>query len=198
MVLYFILEALDVLGEVDRLEEATRKDLKHYVYSLQLEGGGFTCSKLYQENGYGLPHIVFTYSALNCLKILGDDLAQLNKPALIDSVRRCQQPDGSFSSFCNTDEADMRFVYAAIAICSLLGAFESIDVARAIDYIRRCYNSDGGFGLRPGCESHAGAIYCAVASYKLLDKVTELPVRDILHFLTCRQTYNTECTSYIT
>lgn len=32
-----------------------------------------------------------------------------------------------------------------------------------------CKNYDGGYGLRPYCESHSGAIYCAVAAYKMLD-----------------------------
>lgn len=30
--------------------------------------------------------------------------------------------------------------------------------------------NDGGFGLKPGLESHGGATYCAVNSLKLLEK----------------------------
>lgn len=180
-----------MLGAADALPEETKKKLTDYIYSLQLESGGFSCSQLYRNNGYELPHIVFTYSALNCLKILGDDLGRLNKPSLLDSVRKCQQEDGSFSSFRNTDEADLRFVYAALSICRLLNSLESVDIEKSFAYIRSCYNPDGGFGLRPGCESHTGAIYCAVSSCKLLGRIGELPTGDILHFLVCRQTYNT-------
>jgi prenyltransferase beta subunit len=151
MMLYFLLEGLDVLGLVDELPEKTRKDLTDYIYALQLEDGGFTSSRLYRDNGYGVPHIVFTYSAINCLKILNDDLSRLNRTQLLGSVKKCQQPDGSFSSFCNTDESDLRFVYAAVAICSLLNGLDSIDADLTANYIRSCYNFDGGFGLRPGC-----------------------------------------------
>lgn len=28
----------------------------------------------------------------------------------------------------------------------------------------QCENFDGGFGLAPGCESHAGQIFCCVAA----------------------------------
>jgi geranylgeranyl transferase type-1 subunit beta len=153
MVLYFILEALDVLDKLQDINPQ-RKQLVNYVYSLQLERGGFICSSLYRsdsKSNYSIPHIVFSYSAINCLKILGDDLSRLNKKALIDSVVKCQRPDGSFSSFHNTDEADLRFVYAAVAICTLVGDTTSIDIPLIEQYVRSCYNFDGGFGLRPNC-----------------------------------------------
>uniref|UniRef100_A0AAF5Q7K4 Prenyltransferase alpha-alpha toroid domain-containing protein n=1 Tax=Wuchereria bancrofti TaxID=6293 RepID=A0AAF5Q7K4_WUCBA len=34
----------------------------------------------------------------------------------------------------------------------------SINVGKGVDYILNCYNFDGGFGIRPGSESHAGQI----------------------------------------
>lgn len=64
---------------------------------------------------------------MNCLAILGDDFKRLNKQNLLESVQRCQKPDGSFSSFANSDEADLRFVYAAVAICSMAGDLSPIN-----------------------------------------------------------------------
>ena len=34
---------------------------------------------------------------------------------------------------------------------------------QAVSYVCECMNFDGGFGTRPGSESHAGQIYCCVA-----------------------------------
>lgn len=62
-----------------------------------------------------------------------------------------------------------------------------------MDFILQCYNSDGGFGLRPGCESHSGAIYCAVSTMTLLNLANKLPTNNIVHFLASRQTSNLDC-----
>lgn len=53
-------------------------------------------------------------------------------------------------------EIDTRFIYGAFNILSLLGRLEYIDVERAVKYVLRCKNYDGGFGMLPGAESHAG------------------------------------------
>lgn len=117
MLLYFIMESLDVLGKLDHVED--KQQIIDYIYSLQLKNGGFTCSLLYKllDNGsqYALPHIVFTYSAINCLLILGDDLKRVDRKSLVNSIVKCQKENGSFSSFQGSEEADLRFVYAAVA-----------------------------------------------------------------------------------
>lgn len=53
-------------------------------------------------------------------------------------------------------EVDTRFTYGAFNILSLLGRMDAIDVNKAVEYILRCSNYDGGFGMVPGAESHAG------------------------------------------
>lgn len=45
-----------------------------------------------------------------------------------------------------------------------------MQVDRVVDYIHSCRNFDGGYGLRPHCESHSGAIYCALAALKMLKR----------------------------
>ena len=49
-----------------------------------------------------------------------------------------------------------RFSYIAICCLSLLHQLDKIDVEKAVNYIVRCKNLDGGFGATPGGESHAG------------------------------------------
>jgi len=65
---------------------------------------------------------------------------------------------------------------------------------KVVDYINSCFNFDGGYSLRPHCESHSGAIYCAIASLKLLG--IEPPHKNrTLHFLASRQIANLSSTS---
>lgn len=60
-------------------------------------------------------------------------------------------------------------MYAAIAIFHVFGDLDSVDKLKVKGYIDSCYNYDGGYGLRPHCESHAGAVYCAVAALKMME-----------------------------
>jgi geranylgeranyl transferase type-1 subunit beta len=97
--------------------------------------------------------------------------------------------NGSFSNFQNSNEADLRFVYAALAICNAFEDFSFINKNKVKSYIESCLNYDGGYGLRPFCESHAGALYCAIASYRLLG--LEIPSKKkTLEFLVNRQSTN--------
>ncbi len=97
--------------------------------------------------------------------------------------------NGSFSNFQNSNEADLRFVYAAVAISNAFNDFSYINKDKIKSYIDSCYNFDGGYGLRPYCQSHSGAIYCAIASYKILG--FEIPHKnETLEFLVNRQSMN--------
>lgn len=53
-------------------------------------------------------------------------------------------------------EVDTRFSFCAVMCLSLLHRLEAIDVNRAVDFVLSCMNFDGGFGSKPGSESHAG------------------------------------------
>ena len=38
------------------------------------------------------------------------------------------------------------------------GCLETVDVPKAVEYVLLCMNFDGGFGCRPGSESHSGQV----------------------------------------
>lgn len=48
---------------------------------------------------------------------------------------------------------------------------EAIDVDKAVEFILSCMNFDGGFGSRPGSESHAGLIYCCLGTLSITGTV---------------------------
>lgn len=111
-----------------------------------------------------------TYTALCCLKMLGDDLSRCNRRAIIGAFRHLQQADGSFASTSRHGESDMRFLYCACAISSMLNDWTGFDIDRSINYIRACQSYDGGIGLFPTGEGHGGSTYCAIASLVLMNK----------------------------
>lgn len=61
-------------------------------------------------------------------------------------------------------EVDTRFLYAALLCCCLLGKLDALNVDGAMEYVLRCQNFDGAFGLAPGCESHTGQVFCCVGA----------------------------------
>ncbi len=59
-------------------------------------------------------------------------------------------------------EQDTRFLFGAFNALSLLHLMHVIDLQRAISHVQACANFDGGYGVSPGAESHAGQVYTCV------------------------------------
>ncbi|KAL2539935.1 Geranylgeranyl transferase type-1 subunit beta [Abeliophyllum distichum] len=184
---YFVVAGLDILYALDRID---KEAVIHWVLSLQahpkneveLNNGqfyGFHGSRSSQyhltddrvHEQVAIPngsHLASTYCALAILKTVGYDLSLVDFKSLSRSMRNLQQPDGSFMPIHIGAETDLRFVFCAAAICSMLKNWSGMDREKAKDYIISCQSYDGGFGLIPGSESHGGATYCAVASLQLM------------------------------
>jgi len=73
-------------------------------------------------------------------------------------MKKLQQPDGSFMPTHIGAEKDLRFVYCAAAICSMLDDWTGMNKLKAKEYIFNCQSYDGGFGMVPGSESHASQV----------------------------------------
>lgn len=58
---------------------------------------------------------------------------------------------------------DTRFSFCAVAALSLLNRLQSIDVHKATQFVISCMNFDGGFGCRPGSETHSGQVKCEMS-----------------------------------
>ncbi|KAJ0470634.1 putative protein geranylgeranyltransferase type I [Helianthus annuus] len=187
---YFIISGLHILHALDRID---REDVINWVLSLQahpkneddLNNGqfyGFHGSKSSQfdsvDNVVSVPnnsHLASTYCALAILKIVDYDFSLIDSSSISKSMKHLQQSDGSFMPIHTGAETDLRFVYCAAVISSLLDNWSGVDKEKAKNYILSCQfdsvdnvSYDGGFGLIPGQESHGGATYCAVASLRLM------------------------------
>ncbi|PNT69942.1 hypothetical protein BRADI_2g03310v3 [Brachypodium distachyon] len=113
-------------------------------------------------------HLASTYSALAILKIVGYDVLNIDSKALLHSMKKLQQPDGSFMPTHIGAETDLRFVYCAAAICSMLKDWTGMDKEKAKEYILNCQSYDGGFGMVPGSDESGGGTFCAVAALYLM------------------------------
>jgi len=170
-----------------------RQQIIQWLYDLQIDSNsGFSneacgfrgfalADSLFTSRGlyclYDSGHIAQTYTALCCLIILGDDLSRLDRRTILQSIRSCQLPDGSFCASNRLDtENDMRFLYCAVAICTILDDFSYIDIEKILSFIRSSISYDGGIGQGPQLESHGGSTYCALASLSMLGRLWDFSV----------------------
>lgn len=68
-------------------------------------------------------------------------------------------------------ETDTRFLYGALNALSLLGLMELIDVPKAVTYVKSCENFDGGYGICPGAESHAGQVFTCIGALTIAGRL---------------------------
>lgn len=81
--------------------------------------------------------------------------------------------DSETGSFMGDEwgEKDTRFLYGALNALSLLGLLETVDVPRAVAYVQQCENLDGGYGICPGAESHAGQVFTCVGALAIAQRL---------------------------
>lgn len=179
---HFCINGLAILGKLDQCLSSERKaQLIEWVYSNQVHPpllGGFRHSAAHFTPNHTVEesHVVMTFSYLAILALLQDDLTRVNVPHLMAFLKKMQLPDGSFLAHPLDSESDLRFVYSVAAICRILGTNGDLDVEKAIEFILNCQTYEGGFGYRPGEESHGGAVFCAVAALDLwgaLDRIKD-------------------------
>ncbi|TYZ61610.1 hypothetical protein PybrP1_008389 [[Pythium] brassicae (nom. inval.)] len=206
---YFCVHGLAVLGELERVD---KRRIIEWVYSLQVHpdkndrsvnasdcgfrggpfmGNVFACDPAeYTSEQFDTASIAATYAALCILRTLGDDLGRVNKPAVTGALRHLQNKHtGSFSSLPYGSEEDMRFVYCACAISYILDDWSGVDTAAMVRYVNSCLTYDGAIGIAPETESHAGAVFCAVAALVLAGRVMQLGMdqAELVRWLVFRQ-----------
>eukprot|EP00741_Cyanophora_paradoxa_P000472 tig00000405_g460.t1 len=206
---YFAVSGLDVLGALDRVDGAR---VVEWVYSLQVavpaepidaedieglragfRGGAFATPPAGAgpaARRHDLGNLAMTYCALSVLRILGDDLSRVDRPRTLRAARALQGPDGGFSPHTGGSERDMRYLYCAAAVCHHLGDWGGMDVDAAAAYVAASQTYEGGLGMGPGQEAHAGSTYCGLAALRLMGRLGAL--RDapgLLRWLAFRQVF---------
>lgn len=125
-------------------------------------------------------HLVTTLSALQIL-VTYQALDDCLTPEMIDQcvrfIKSNQLSDGSFQGD-QFGEIDTRFSYTALSSLSLLRKLSPEVVEPACEFLMRCYNFDGGFGLRPGAESHAAQAFTCLGALNICGKLNLLSTQE--------------------
>jgi len=179
--LYWGLNALYLTKTLDRHSPEVMKALE-FVKTCQTDDGGFAAAPRHDS------HILHTLSAVQILVILGRCQSEyINLDMCTDYIRSLQQKDGSFFGD-KWGEVDTRFTFCALSALKLLKRLDAIDLCKAIEFVMSCNNEiDGGFGSKPGSESHSAYVYCCVGSLAIADKLELIEADQLGWWLSERQ-----------
>uniref|UniRef100_H2ZE28 Geranylgeranyl transferase type-2 subunit beta n=1 Tax=Ciona savignyi TaxID=51511 RepID=H2ZE28_CIOSA len=176
--IYWGLTAVDLMHCRDRMNE---NEIVEFVVSCQKDCGGFGPAPDHD------PSILYTLSAIQVLCML-DKVEKIDVEKAVDFIGGLQNEDGSFSGD-EWGEVDTRFSFCAVTALSLVGRLWEncpINVAKTVEFILSCMNFDGGFGCRPGSESHSGQIYCCVGALSVLGELHHVD-DDLLGWWLCER-----------
>ncbi|KAI9042283.1 Rab geranylgeranyltransferase subunit beta BET2 [Aspergillus affinis] len=164
---YWGLTALHLLGCPEGLP---REDTVDFVLSCRRDNGGFGAAPGHDA------HMLYTVSAVQIL-VLMDALDELETRGLggrrkVGSfIAELQDKDTGAFMGDEWGEQDTRFLYGAFNALSLMGLLDMVDVSKSVAYVQKCENLDGGYGIRPGAESHAGQIFTCVGTLAIAGRL---------------------------
>ncbi|KAI4188289.1 MAG: hypothetical protein L6R41_002240 [Letrouitia leprolyta] len=164
---YWGLMALHLLRHPDALP---RQETINFVLSCQHTNGGFGAAPGHDA------HMLYTTWQGRTARggYMYEDQSfkqtQTKTTYQYKDISRLQHSDGSFAGD-EWGETDTRFLFGAFNALSLLRLLPLIDVSKAVSYIQACANFDGGYGLSPGAESHAGQIYVCVGALSIANRL---------------------------
>lgn len=101
---------------------------------------------------YQIPHLAPTYAAISALVSLDspEALAIIDVRGIKSFVLSMKRKDlkGAYRMHEN-GESDMRSVYCAISVCSLLGVLDAEIMQDVPEHIAACQSYEGGLGAEP-------------------------------------------------
>eukprot|EP00049_Salpingoeca_infusionum_P019909 m.363261 g.363261 ORF g.363261 m.363261 type:complete len:401 (-) comp21840_c0_seq1:228-1430(-) len=196
MIVYFGLAGLDLLGQTGLLSDNAKQNTADWIYSMQIppdsEGSEDNTHALGFSGGCRLPsafnptceaeawipgessHITMTFCALCSLAILRAPLDRVNRSGIVRALAACQTENGTFQSVATGGESDMRFLYCACCISTMLNDWSGVDKDRAVDFIVNSLTYEGAFAQNPYQEAHGGSTFCAVAALSLMGRLDAL------------------------
>ncbi|KAI9782172.1 MAG: hypothetical protein M1816_001963 [Peltula sp. TS41687] len=182
--LYWGLTALHLLGHPKALP---REEVIDFVLSCQHPSGGFGAAPGHDA------HMLYTVSAVQILATLDafdvlDERGHGGRGRTGQFIRNLQDPISGAFFGDEWGEVDTRFLYGALNALSLLGQLSWIDLSAAIDYVQACANFDGGYGLSPGAESHAGQTFTCLGALAIAGRLDLVDLDKSGRWLSERQT----------
>lgn len=179
---YWGLTALHLLGQPEALP---RNETIDFVLSCQHENGGFGAAPGHDA------HLLSTVSAVQILAMVDgfEDLERRGKGKAQVGKYLAELQNRHTGTFSGDEfgEEDTRFLYAALNALSLLGLLSLADVEKGVQYVDACANFDGGYGVRPGAESHSGQIFTCIGTLAIAKRLDLVNVEKLGQWLSERQ-----------
>lgn len=178
---YWGINALYLMSALDNQSNEVKRALD-FIKQCQADDGGFSAAPKHDS------HILHTLSAIQVLVILNKcESEYINIDKCVNYIKTLQQENGCFFGD-KWGEVDTRFSFCALASLKLLNRLEAINLEKAVQFIMNCNNQiDGGFGSKPGSESHAAYVYCCVGSLSLAGRIDLVDAEQLGWWLSERQ-----------
>ncbi|ORY09295.1 geranylgeranyl transferas-like protein type II beta subunit [Clohesyomyces aquaticus] len=184
--LYWGITALHLLGQPDALP---RQGIIDFLLSCLHGNGGFGAAPGHDA------HMLYTVSAVQILATL--DAFDEFEERIKGGRKRIGQyiadlQDRETGTFAGDEwgERDTRFLYGALNALSLMGLLHLVDVEKAVEHVHSCANFDGGYGTRPGSESHAGQVFTCVGALTIAGRLDLVDQAKLGAWLSERQLKN--------
>lgn len=190
--IYWAVNAYRIMHKSNKIN---KKDTLEFVMNCKNLDGGFGGNIGYPSS------ILSTFNALQILYILNHPY---HDSTTLNYILGRINPDGSFSND-EYGESDVRILCSGVLSLRLLELLSKGDFSREslgmkienltsrskiVEYIMKCYNTDGGFGSIPGGESHNAFTFCCLSSLRSLGGIESFGASDISRFISLRQKEN--------
>lgn len=179
----YSLNALSCLGmrEDPRYPALMDKITKYYQNHI-VEDGGYS----YFQNDNSSAVIVLM--AISAIIMAPEErmLDTVDRNAMYRYLKSMKNENGSFYASLGA-ESDLRSTYACIIVAKILNLLTPELTKNTVEFTKKCFNFDGGFGPYPGRESHAGFIYCGIGILDVLGALDEIDCYKTIRYIAQRQ-----------
>lgn len=179
--MYWGINALYISNTLD-IDSPEVHEALEFIKQCQSEDGGFSAAPSHDS------HILHTLSAVQVLVILDKcNTHYIDIDRCVDYIKSLQKEDGCFTGD-KWGEVDTRFSFCALATLELLNRLNDINLEKAVEFVLACNNEiDGGFGSKPGSESHSAYVYCCVGSLAIANQLDRIDKEQLGWWLSERQ-----------
>lgn len=175
---YWILNALDIVGYDFSSHDTLLDDTFSMLQSLQNEYGGFGGNTFHFSHAG--PSYAATLATFICAKYQPRFYGLINRPALREWVLSLKLPNGAFTMHLD-GECDTRAVYCVAVLCLLCKLdFKELFDQSTFQWLLDCQSYEGGFGGTPFEEAHGGYTYCAYNALSILSEHLDIPIPPVV------------------
>ncbi|KAJ3333362.1 hypothetical protein HDU76_008987 [Blyttiomyces sp. JEL0837] len=178
-----LLEPYEIAEKLDAIDIERQKHIKY------LREGLKGLKKGYVSLDASKPWLL--YWMIHALDLLGESLTDEEKLNAIDTLNRCQNPDGGFGGGPG-QIAHLATTYAAVNVVAILGieeGYNMINREKLIDWVVSLKQPDGSFQMHEGGEVDVRGSYCAMSTTHLLNLSTPTLHSNVAEFIASCQTY---------